>query len=198
MAGDVVGVNTAILSPTGYSVGISFSVPADLAQSVVTQLREFGETRRGRLGVSVNPLTDALAKNLKLKSSKGVIVTRVQADSPASKAGLKRNDVIIKVGTEDLTSQRRLFRIIAEAPIGQPLKFTYIRKGKTRSTNAVIERLKEKVTKEEQAKRDAETANADRVAMGISVEALTEAVRRKYRIKSEVKGVRVVMVNARS
>ena len=198
MEGDVVGVNTAILSPTGYSVGISFSVPADLAKSVANQLRQYGETRRGRLGVSVNSLTDDLAKSLKLKSTDGVIVTRVQKDSPASKAGLKRNDVIVKVGKEDIKTRRRLFRLIAEAPIDEGLSLTYIRKGKTRTAEPVIERLKEKVTKADVAKRELEEANADRVAMGISVEALTESVRRKYKIKSEITGVRVVGVKSRS
>ncbi len=198
MEGDVVGVNTAILSPTGYSVGISFSVPADLASSVVSQLRKYGETRRGRLGVSVNALNEDLVKSLKLKSEDGVIVTRVQKDSPASKAGLKRNDVIIKVGKEELKDRRRLFRLIAEAPIDEALSLTYIRKGKTRKAEAVIERLKEKVTKADEAKRESEEANADRIAMGISVEALTESVRRKYKIKSEITGVRVVGVKPRS
>jgi len=198
MSGNVLGVNTAILSPTGGSVGISFSVPADLAQSVVSQLREFGETRRGRLGIAVNPITEDLAKSLKLKSTEGAIVTRVEKDSPADKAGLKRNDVITKVGSTELENDRRLYRLIAEAKIGEPLKISYIRKRKLKTTEAVIERLKEKVTKSEQEERDDEVANADRVAMGISVEALTKDVRKKYRIAESITGVRVVDVEGRS
>lgn len=198
MSGNVLGVNTAILSPTGGSVGISFSIPADLAISVISQLREFGETRRGRLGVAVNPITAEIAKSLKLKSTNGAIITRVEQDSPADKAGLKRNDVITKVGSTDLENDRRLYRLIAEADIGEPLKISYVRKGKKRMTEAVIERLKEKVTKSEQEKRDEEVANADRVAMGISVEALTKEVRKKYRISDTITGVRVVNVNGRS
>lgn len=198
MDGDVVGVNTAILSPTGYSVGISFSVPADLAQSVVGQLRQYGETRRGRLGVNVNAVSAELAKSLKLDAARGAIITRVQKGSPADEAGLKRNDVIVKVGNEDLLNDRRLFRLIAEADIGKPLKLTYIRKGKTRIANAVIERLEEPITRAEREAREAEENNADRVAMGIFVEALTEQVRRKYRIREETKGVRVVSVSVRS
>lgn len=198
MDGNVLGVNTAIISPTGGSVGISFSVPADLAQSVVSQLQKYGETRRGRLGVAVNPVTSEMAQSLKLKSANGAIITRVEPDSPAAKAGLKRNDVIVKVGSETLENDRRLYRLVADAEIGKPLSLTYVRKGKTRTAEATIERLKEKVTKSEQDKRDDAVANADRVAMGISVEALTPDVRRKYRISEKVKGVRVVDVSGRS
>ncbi len=198
MSGNVLGVNTAIISPTGGSVGISFSVPADLAKSVVEQLQTYGETRRGRLGVSVNPVTEDLAISLKLKSTDGAIVTRVEKDSPAAKAGLKRNDVITKVGGVRLENDRRLYRLIADAEIGKPLEIVYTRKRKQKTTEAVIERLKEKVTKSEEDKRAEEIANADRVAMGVSVEALTKEVRKKYRISDTIKGVRVVNVSVRS
>lgn len=198
MQGNVLGVNTAIISPTGGSVGISFSVPAGLARSVVEQLRKYGETRRGRLGVAVSEVTEKLAKGLKLKVVKGAVVTRVETGSPADEAGLKRNDVITQVGDEVLENERRLYRIVAEAEIGKPLKIAYVRKGKERATEAVVERLKEKVTKSEERRREDAANNADKVAMGISVEALTDAVRRKYRIKDEIIGVRVVDVNGRS
>jgi len=97
-----------------------------------------------------------------------------------------------------LENERRLYRLVAEAEIGKPLKIAYLRRGKKRSTEAVIERLKERVTKAEDEKREQAEINAERVAMGISVEGLTESVRRKYKIKDEVKGVRVVDVKSGS
>lgn len=198
MAGEVVGVNTAILSPTGYSVGISFSVPADLASSVVDQLREFGETRRGYLGVRPQKVSPAIAKSYGLDEAYGALITTIVKDSPADKAGLKKGDLITKLGGEKLESSRLLSRKIAESKIDEELEVTYIRRRKTKTTKVTIERLKEKVTEDEKKKRDKEEADADRVAMGISVEALTDEARKKYRVKSEVEGVRVVKVDKKS
>lgn len=198
MSGEVIGVNTAILSPTGYSVGISFSIPADLAQSVLKQLREFGETRRGSLGVSVQAVDKDLAASARLAGPTGAIVTRVVKDSPAEKAGIKVGDIILEVGGAEVPNQRVLYRMIAEAKINAPVEITVIRKRKRKTLTAVVERLKEKVTKDDLAKKEREERDADRTAMGISIEALTEDVRSKYKIKSEVKGVRVIEVSPRS
>ena len=154
MAGEVVGVNTAILSPTGYSVGISFSVPADLASSVVDQLREFGETRRGYLGVRPQKVSPAIAKSYGLDEAYGALITTIVKDSPADKAGLKKGDLITELGGEKLESSRLLSRKIAESKIDEELEVTYIRRRKTKTTKVTIERLKEKVTEDEKKKRD--------------------------------------------
>ena len=198
MAGDVIGVNTAILSPTGYSVGISFSVPADLASSVVDQLREYGETRRGYLGVRPQKVSNAIAKSYGLKDTYGALLTSVVKDSPADKAGLQKGDLITKLGGERLESSRLLSRMIAEAKIDEALEVTYIRKRKTKTAKVTIERLKEKVTEEETKRREQAEADVDRVAMGISVEALTDDARKKYRIKDGIEGVRVVKVDKKA
>ncbi len=198
MAGDVIGVNTAILSPTGYSVGISFSVPADLASSVVDQLREYGETRRGYLGVRPQTVSNAIAESYGLDEAYGALITTVIADSPADKAGLQKGDLITELDGKRLESSRLLSREIAEAKIDEALKVTYIRKRKVKTTNVTIERLKEQVTEEEKARREQEEADVDRVAMGISVEALTDEARKKYRIDEDIKGVRVVKVDKKA
>jgi len=198
MQGEVVGVNTAILSPTGYSVGISFSVPADLASSVVDQLREFGETRRGYLGVRPQKVSPAIAKSYGLDEAYGALITTIVKDSPADKAGLKKGDLITKLGGKRLDSSRLLSRRIAESKIDEELEVTYIRRRKIKKTKVTIERLKEKVTEEEKKKREKEEADVDRVAMGIAVEALTDETRKKYRIKDEVEGVRVVKVDKKA
>lgn len=198
MTGEVVGVNTAILSPTGGSVGISFSVPADLAKSVVAQLREYGETRRGTLGVNVQEVTANLAKSYGLKAPTGALVRRVVNDTPADKAGLKRGDLLLTIGGKTIDSNRALYRLVAEAEIGKTVEIEYIRKKKRRTAEAEIEQLKEKVRAADGTKSAEVEGDIEAVAMGISVEALTEEVRRKHRIKDDVKGVRVVSVNARS
>jgi len=198
MTGEVVGVNTAILSPTGGSVGISFSVPADLAKSVVAQLREFGETRRGTLGVNVQEVTANLAKSYGLKEPKGALVRRVVDDSPADAAGLKRGDLLLSIGGKPIENNRLLYRLVAESKIGETVDIEYIRKKKRKTAKAKIEQLKEKVRAADGTKSVDVEGDIEAVAMGISVEALTEDVRRKHRIKDEVEGVRVVSVNARS
>ena len=198
MAGEVVGVNTAILSPTGGSVGISFSVPADLAQSVVTQLREYGETRRGSLGVNVQEVTVNMAKSFGLKEPKGALIQRVVDDSPADKGGLKRGDLLLTIGGKDIADRRQLYRLVAESKIGETVEIDYLRRKKKRTAKVEIEQLKEKVRAKDGTKTAEVEGDIEAVAMGISVEALTESVRRKNRVKDEVKGVRVVSVNARS
>ncbi len=198
MDGEVIGVNTAIVSPSGGSVGISFSIPADLAVSVVKQLREYGETRRGSIGISVQEVDRGIAKTYGLDSAKGALITRVIKDKPAEEAGLKVGDLISKVGSREVESDRALFRIIAETEIGKPVDVTIIRKRKTKVVSVTPERLKEKVTKDNLHgdEPDPELENMD--VMGISIEALSAEVRKVNKIKSEIKGVRVISVNSRS
>lgn len=198
MSGDVIGVNTAILSPTGYSVGISFSVPAELAESVVEQLIEYGETRRGYLGVRPQKVSPTLAKSYGLKDTYGALVTSVVADSPADKAGLKKGDLITDIGGERLESSRLLSRRIADAEIDKPLEIAYIRKRKKRTANVIVERLEEEATQEEKARREKEENEAERSVNGIYVEALSDETRKEYRIDDKIKGVRVVRVDKRA
>jgi len=198
MDGDVIGVNTAILSPTGYSVGISFSVPAELASSVVDQLREYGETRRGYLGVRPQKVSNAIAKSYGLDEPHGALITTVVSKSPADKAGLQKGDLITHLGGKKLESSQLLSRIIAESTIDETLEVSYIRKRKKKTAKVVIERLKEQVTEEEKERRKQAEADVDRVASGIAVEALSDETRKKYRIGDEVKGVRVVKVEKRA
>ncbi len=198
MDGEVIGVNTAILSPTGGSVGISFSIPADLAESVIDQLREYGETRRATIGIRVQEVDRKLAKTLKFDAPKGAIITRVKKDTPADKGGLKVGDVILKVGDTDVPSERALFRIIAETKIGEAVDIEVLRKKRTKIVSVTPDRLKEKVTKDN-LKGDKEDPDmADKDVMGISVEALSDAVRKDHKVKSETQGVRVTRVSSKS
>ncbi len=198
MNGDVIGVNTAIFSPTGGSVGISFSIPSDLAQSVISQLRDYGETRRGSFGIRVQKVDHNLAKSYRLDAPKGAIITRVVEDSPADKGGLKVGDLILKVGDRDVPHQRALYRIVAESAIDKPVKVTLIRKRKEMVLFITPERLKEKIASQDPADDDEEAKAGEDVAMGISVEALSDAVRRHHKIKSEIEGVRVTHVASSS
>jgi serine protease Do len=198
MDGEVIGVNTAIISPTGGSVGISFSVPAELAQSIAAQLIEYGETRRGYLGVRTQAVSKEIARSRGLDKAQGALVTSVVEDSPADKAGLQRRDLILSFDGKPLTAARLLSRRIAEAEIDKPVEIEILRKKKRKTLTVTIERLKEKVSEEEKIRREVAAGNAERSVAGISVEALSEDVRERYRTDEDINGVRVVKVGKRT
>jgi len=198
MDGDVVGVNTAIVSPTGYSVGLSFSIPADLASSVVDQLREYGETRRGFLGVRVQKVTKGIAKAYKLKEPYGALVSYVTEDSPAEKAGLKRGDLIVAIGGIKLEASSKLARIIAESTIDAPLKVDFIRRKKRKSLNVIVERLEEDVAKQGGDRPGDDDESVTNSFMGITVEEISDKLRSRLRLDDDVTGVRVTKISLQS
>ncbi|HNR78589.1 MAG TPA: trypsin-like peptidase domain-containing protein, partial [Parvularculaceae bacterium] len=130
MNGKVVGINTAIYSQTGGSVGVGFAVPADLASVVVDQLLRHGETRRGWLGVSIDEMTPKLATELGFDRPRGAVVSVVRPNSPALAAGLKPNDVILDFNKKPVNSVRDLTRAVADTPVGATVPVTVLREGK--------------------------------------------------------------------
>ena len=143
MDGEVIGVNTAIISPTGGSIGIGFAVPSDTAMVVIDQLRQFGETRRGWLGVKVQSLTDDLAETYGVKENTGALVAGITADSPAQKAGILEGDIILKFDGKDVTTMRGLPRLVAQTPIGKDVDVEVLRKGQKRTLRVAVGRLAE-------------------------------------------------------
>ncbi|MGB0056710.1 MAG: Do family serine endopeptidase, partial [Methyloceanibacter sp.] len=119
MDGKVIGVNTAIISPTGGSIGIGFAVPSNSAVQVVDQLKQFGETRRGWIGVHVQNVTGEIAKSMGLQEPVGALVASITPDSPAAAAGLKPSDVILKFDGELVETMRNLPRAVASSPVGK-------------------------------------------------------------------------------
>ena len=122
LAGDVVGVNTAIYSPTGGSVGIGFAIPSAIVKNVVEQLRKDGRVRRGWLGVNIQSVTDEIAEGVGLDKPRGALVARVPDNGPAAKAQIKSGDVIVKFDGKDVTDMRRLPRVVAETPVDKAVK----------------------------------------------------------------------------
>ncbi|GLQ19315.1 Do family serine endopeptidase [Algimonas porphyrae] len=194
MDGDVIGVNTAIISPSGGSVGISFSIPADLAQSVVKQLIDFGETRRGYMGLRSQAVTPALARSYRLDEPKGAIIRSVVDGGPADEAGLRTGDLITRIGDREITDIRILYRAVAEAEIDTEVEVEYIRRRRTATTRVRIEQLAEDLSDEERLELDVEQGAGEVTVGGLSVEALTRDVRRTNRLHADTKGVRVVSV----
>ena len=140
-AGKVVGVNTAIYSPSGGSIGIGFAIPASTAKDVITSLRDKGVVARGYIGVQIQPVTQDIADSLGLKNAKGALIAETQPDTPAAKAGLKSGDVIVSVDGETIEGPRDLSRKIASYGPDHKVEVTYIRGGKDLSASVVLEAL---------------------------------------------------------
>jgi serine protease Do len=138
LRGEVVGVNTAIASPSGGSVGLAFAIPSETVQSVVSQLESSGKVARGYLGVQIQPLTKELAEGLGVTTEKGALVNSTQPDTPAAKAGLKSGDVITKVNGETVADARELTRKIAGMKPGAHVDVAYLRDGRERDANVEL------------------------------------------------------------
>ncbi len=129
MSGEVIGVNTAIISPTGGSIGIGFAVPADTVTAVVDQLKQFGEVRRGWLGVKIQSISEDIAESLGVPENVGALVAGVTPDSPAAKAGIEAGDVILKFDGKDVTTMRGLPKLVAQTAIGKQAPVEILRQG---------------------------------------------------------------------
>jgi serine protease Do len=145
MDGEVIGVNTAIISPSGGSIGIGFAVPSDSAIVVLDQLRQFGETRRGWLGVNVQSVTEDIAETYGIREGTGARVASVAADGPAAKAGILQDDVIVRFDGKDVTSMRGLPRLVSQTQIGREVEVEVSRKGQRRTFRVTIGRLVEEI-----------------------------------------------------
>ncbi|MFN4172426.1 MAG: DegQ family serine endoprotease [Pseudorhodobacter sp.] len=140
--GEVIGVNTAILSPTGGSIGIGFSMASNVVTKVVAQLKEFGETRRGWLGVRIQDVTPDVAEAMGLADAKGALITDVP-DGPAKDAGMQSGDVITSFDGAPVSDTRELVRRVADAPVGQAVRVIVMRDGKTQTLSVTLGRREE-------------------------------------------------------
>jgi serine protease Do len=169
--GQAVGINTAIVSRTGGSVGIGFAIPINAARTVVAQLADSGHVTRGWLGVKIQRLTPELAKSFGVATSSGALVTDVMPDSPAAKAAVKRGDVIVQYNGRPIGKLDEVPRMVADTPVGQTVTLEVIRDGKPMKLNATIARLEES---EQHAK--ASTSDDSHPTLGLAVESLTPSL----------------------
>ena len=143
MDGEVIGINTAIISPTGGSIGIGFAVPSKTAINVINQLREFGETRRGWLGVRIQEVTDEIAEGLAMGEVSGALVAGVTEKGPAADAGIEPGDVILEFDGQKVGAMHELPRLVADEPIGKEVKVVVLRKGAQQTVTVKLGRLAE-------------------------------------------------------
>jgi serine protease Do len=175
--GQAVGINTAIYSETGGSVGIGFAIPANLAKSVVTQLAEHGHVVRGWLGVTIQPLTPDLAKAFQRDDKRGALVSSVAEGSPAAKAGLKAGDIITEYSGRPIAKSEDLPRAVAETPVGKDVPLTVIRDGKVTTLTVKVGEL-EDASKVVAAKADAKGG------LGIAIKPVTPSLAREMGLKA--------------
>jgi len=197
MHGQVVGVNTAILSPSGTNIGIGFAIPAEIAKAVIAQLKEFGRTRRGWLGVRVQVVTDEIAEALGMQKAKGALVGSVTDNGPAAAAGIKPRDVIIQFNGTDVDDSRSFPKLVGATEIGKEVPIVVMRDGK--SVN-----LKVKIGEYEEAEEaglipsqrvEIEAKKNTKDILGMSLREITTQDRASMQLPAEVKGVLIMKVD---
>jgi serine protease Do len=199
--GEVIGVNTLIISPTGGSIGIGFAVPSKTVASVVDALRQFGELRRGWLGVRIQPVTDEIADSLNIKPARGALIAGVEDNGPAKPAGIEPGDVIIKFDGKDIKEPKDLSRVVADTSVGKEVDVVIIRKGQEETRKVTLGRLDDgdkaqpaaAKTKDEPAEKP-----VTQKALGLDLATLSKDLRTRYKVKDSIKGVIITNVDGTS
>ena len=196
MDGEVIGINTAIFSPSGGSIGIGFAIPSSLAKPVVEDLKKYGKTRRGWLGVRIQSLDQELAESMGLPESRGALVASVNEGSPAAKAGIKAGDIILRFDGKDVNEMRKLPRIVAETPINKSVPVEIWRDGKRQTISVAVGELLDEQPEQAKApeKPQANPGGQNVPGTGLSVTSLTPQLREKFGLDEETNGVVVIDV----
>lgn len=201
MQGEVIGINTAILSPSGGSIGIGFATPSDTVQPVIDQLEQFHETRRGWLGVRIQPVDDGIAESLSLGSARGALVAGIDPNGPAKPAGIEPGDVIVKFDGKDVKESRDLPRLVASMAVGRTASVLVVRKGKEVTLNVTLGRLEDGEKQMAKAESDAAPAAAESTtakALGLALSPIGDDSRKNFKLKDSLKGVVVTAVDPNS
>ena len=197
--GEVIGVNTAIYSPSGGSVGIGFAIPSSLAEGVINQLIQYGKTVRGWLGVRIQTVTPDLAESLGLDRAYGALVASTIPDSPAQKAGIKAGDIILEFNGNEVSEMRRLPRLVAEADVNKNSKLVVWRNEKKVTKNVLIAELKEEKVASKKVEDKKQIADEGEIKeLGIKLVSLTENIRIRQNIPEDVYGLLIVNVEQNS
>ncbi|HRO12227.1 MAG TPA: Do family serine endopeptidase, partial [Amaricoccus sp.] len=187
MQGRVIGVNTAILSPTGGSIGIGFAMSSAVVSNVVDQLRRFGETRRGWLGVRIQNVDEDMADAIGLDEAKGALVTDVP-EGPALKAGLKAGDVVLKFGGEEIEDTRELVRVVADTPAGETVDVVIFRDGAETTLTVEVGLLEETTLAAAPGQPPAAAPREERL-LGMTVAVVNDPIRERFALDRDVTGL---------
>lgn len=198
--GEVIGINTAIISPSGGSIGIGFAIPSDMALSVINQLRDFGEIRRGWLAIRIQPVTEDVAKSLNLENPVGALVAGKMEQTDVDNSQLQVGDIILCFGNAKIKHARDLPRLVAESQEGKVVDVTVLRNGQEKTVKVKLGRLIETDANENTAeeaddkKSDAVSKGVTMQFMGMTLSELTADLRQRYSIADKLQGVVVTSV----
>lgn len=201
MDGEVIGVNTAIFSPTGGSVGVGFSVPSSIVSRVISQLQQFGQTRRGWLGVRIQTVTDEIAESIGLDGTRGALVSSVTDKGPAEAGGIKAGDVILSFDSKPVDSMRELPRIVAETDIGKSVPVEVWRDERQQTVAIKIGELEEEVPVLASTGPRGNAVEPEEAAiddLGVSVTSITDEMRQQFNLPNELQGVVITAVEPNS
>ena len=201
--GDIIGINTAIFSPSGGSVGIGFAIPINLAKPVLNQLIEYGRTRRGWVGVRIQQVTPEIAENLGLDRARGALVASVTEGGPAEKAGLAAGDIILEFNGKPINEMRNLPRVVAETNIGQKSKLTFWREGKEKTATVEVGELEKAedtglLSKEDKSDSAVSVKGEKIDSVGLTLRSITAQDRADRQISDDIKGAIVDSVENNS
>jgi serine protease Do len=191
LQGRVIGINTAIFSPNGGSVGIGFAIPSNLAKGVIAQLRETGTVSRGWLGVQIQQVTPEIAESLGLPQPKGALVADVTAGSPAAKSKIQAGDVILSLEGRPIDTIKDLTRMVADAKTGSDVTLEVLRKGKRQNISVKLDQMPDQ-PKVAAATPSAPEQTGSHTVLGMKLSSLSESARRKYGLAEGIEGVLVV------
>ncbi len=197
-SGEVIGINVVILSDTGGSIGLGFAVPSNTVQNIIEQLKKFGHTREGKVGVEIQTVSDEIAQSVDLNKTKGAMITRVFPGSPAEKGGMKVGDIILKVKDKDVRDVRAARKLISESPIGEKTPIVVWRGGKEEILSIIVEEISES-----DKEKDSDTPGfslKDKVSTGLDVlgmklQKMTPEIKKSLGVDDKINGVVVVDVD---
>lgn len=199
MAGEVIGVNSAIISPSGGNVGIGFAVPSTLAQPVIEQLKKFGRTHRGWLGVKIQEVTDEIAESVGLSKAQGALVLGLNEGSPAAKAGVRIGDVITHFNDSEVSQMRKLPRIVAETKVGSTVPVKLWRDGKPVMVKVTLGEQKDDAPKPSKLTGDPESEDMKTAEfLGLQAVTLDPAIAARFGIPEKMKGLLILEVEPAS
>jgi serine protease Do len=198
--GEVIGVNTLIISPSGGSIGIGFAVPSKTVVGVVDQLRQFGELRRGWLGVRIQQVTDEIAESLNIKPPRGALIAGVEDKGPAKPAGIEPGDVVVKFDGKDIKEPKDLSRVVADTAVGKEVDVVIIRKGAEETRKVTLGRLEDGDKAVQASAKPPEPTEkpVTQKALGLDLATLSKDLRTRYKVKDSVKGVIITSVDGTS
>src|SRR5437762_3150542 len=200
LEGEVIGVNTLNISPSGGSIGIGFAVPSKTVVGVVDQLRQFGELRRGWPGVRIQEVTDEIAESLNIKAARGALIADVEDKGPAEPAGIEPGDVVVKFDGKDIKEPKDLSRVVADTAVGKEVDVVLIRKGAEETKKVTLGRLEDtdKAVQASAKKDEPAEKPVTQKALGLDLATLSKDLRSRYKIKDNVKGVIITNVDGAS